>query len=109
VVGCGLAGLAAFLALVSESAFPARTSWSWERDGVIIAGGSSYHPWMAVLAMIQVVAMVAALVGLGLAAGRRDTAAGRSLLVAGVAGLVPTVVPGVVALLARWFVRRAGR
>jgi hypothetical protein len=109
VLGCVLAGLGGLVALTYVMATSTEVEAYMERDGQLVRIAGGYRPVAIVLVTIQAVAAVAALVGLVAAARKSDRVATRSLGVAAIAGLVPALLPGVLAFFARVLVMRSSR
>jgi hypothetical protein len=109
VLACVLAGLCGLVALTYVMATPTKVEAYVERDGQLVQFDGGYRPVAMILATVQAIAAVAALIGLVAAARNSDRVAARSLGVAAVAGLVPALVPGVLAFFARKFVVQSGR
>jgi hypothetical protein len=104
-----LAALGGLVALTYIMATPTKVEAYMERDGQYVLFDSGYRPVAIVLVTIQAVAAVATFVGLVAAARKSDRVATRSLGVAAIAGLIPAVLPGVLAFLARRLVLQSSR
>ncbi len=103
-----LAGLAAVAALIFVTATPLVTTTKVELDGAVVAGSSIRSLWI-VFAVTQCVALLAAVFGSIAVVRHKDRSAGISLGVATIAGLVPAIVPGVLAAFARNNLRKSIR
>jgi hypothetical protein len=104
----GLAVAAGVVALWAALAVPTGQTAFVEQDGQRLQVASSWYPLEIVFAIIQLLAAVLALGGAYLAWTGRLIPARRMLAGAGVVGLFPAVVPGVLALSA-WALLRKGR
>jgi len=104
---CILAGVAALTALTFAIAMPTTTSATVERGGVVTSLGTNVHWLTLVFVVLQEVAALAAFTGIILVLSGRPQPARRALMVASMTGLVPVVVPGVLALLATYLLGKA--
>jgi hypothetical protein len=109
ILACVSAAVGAFVALTFVMATPTKIEAYSDNNGQVVMLASHYRPVAIVLVIIQAVALIATVVGLVAAARRTDRIATRSFEVAAVTGLVPTVVPGVLAFLARRLVVQSSK
>ncbi len=95
------AALAAATALATASAMPTSVTTAVEIDGHLTPVGTHVNAWSIAFVASQILAVCAACGGAILGRLGRVEPAKRALEVAVVAGLVPAVVPGILALIAR--------
>lgn len=95
-----LAALAAATALVFVAVTPFVSRARIENNGSVRDLGTSINGLSLTFVVIQLVAVVAAVAALVAALRGDDGVAGGALKVAAVAGLVPAIVPGVLAFCA---------
>jgi hypothetical protein len=107
--GSLLAALAGLAALVVVSAYPTTSASYGEANGVRVLLERHVSAYAVTFVVLQAVATVTAITAAVLAWRGRTQPAIRLLLVAGLTGLVPSVLPGILALTARYLLVRTTR
>lgn len=82
------------------------TSYTEQENGVRVQLERHVSAYAVIFVSLQFVAVVTAITAAVLGWRGRTAAAARLLLVAGLAGLVPAAVPGILALVARYVLLR---
>ena len=103
---CLLAAVGIVIAMTYVLASPGRVVGYVEKNGQLVEIGRSYMPGMIALVSIQAVAAMILVVGVVAAMSKKNKLATRSFGVATIVGLIPTIIPGVLAFFARKLIAR---
>jgi hypothetical protein len=85
-------------------ATPVVTTVEIEKDGATVQVARDFSPLAVAFVALQALAAVLSLIAAVLAWKKRSSAAKKILIVAGIVGLIPAVIPGISALLANYCV-----
>lgn len=106
LLACMLAALGGLVSLLYVLATPGRLVGYMEKDGQLVEIGSNYNRGTIVLVSIQAIAAIVMAVGLVAAVTKRNKLASQSFGVATIVGLIPAILPGVLAFFARRLIAR---